>query len=51
MMLAYQAYKGPANIPHVSGDMFGAFFLATHVCHHQNPCIITDVTASTISPC
>lgn len=31
MFLAYQPYKGPASIPHVSGDFFGAFFLATNV--------------------
>lgn len=30
-MLAYQPYKGPASIPHVSGDFFGAFFLGVNV--------------------
>lgn len=30
VFLAYQAYKGPANIPHVPGDFFGAFFLAAN---------------------
>lgn len=31
VFLAYQPYKGPAAIPHVPGDFFGAFFLATNV--------------------
>jgi hypothetical protein len=31
VFLAYQAYKGPANIPHVPGEFFGAFFLAINV--------------------
>ena len=30
-MLTAQTYKGPANIPHASGDFFAAFFLATNV--------------------
>jgi hypothetical protein len=29
--LAYQPYKGPANIPHVPAEFFGAFFLAVNV--------------------
>lgn len=28
VFLAYQVYKGPASIPHVPGEFFGAFFLA-----------------------
>lgn len=31
MFLAYQPYKGPASIPHVGGEFFGAFFLAMNV--------------------
>jgi hypothetical protein len=31
VFLAYQPYKGPAAIPHVPGEFFGAFFLATNV--------------------
>ena len=31
MYLAYQPYKGPASIPHVPGEFFGAFFLAINV--------------------
>jgi hypothetical protein len=31
VFLAYQAYKGPASIPHVPGEFFGAFFLAINV--------------------
>lgn len=31
VFLAYQPYKGPAAIPHVGGEFFGAFFLATNV--------------------
>lgn len=31
MFLAYQPYKGPAAIPHVPGEFFGAFFLAINV--------------------
>lgn len=30
-MLTSQVYKGPATIPHASGDFFAAFFLATNV--------------------
>ncbi|KAI8466144.1 MAG: hypothetical protein J3K34DRAFT_434638 [Monoraphidium minutum] len=36
VFLAYQPYKGPASIPHVPGEFFGAFFLAINsslVCH------------------
>ncbi len=29
--LALNVYKGPASIPHVSAEVFGAFFLATNV--------------------
>jgi len=29
--LAYQPYKGPASIPHVPAEFFGAFFLAVNV--------------------
>jgi hypothetical protein len=31
VFLAYQPYKGPASIPHVPGEFFGAFFLAVNV--------------------
>jgi hypothetical protein len=30
MTLAMQVYKGPASIPHVPGEFFAAFFLATN---------------------
>ena len=30
MTLAMQVYKGPANIPHVAGEFFAAFFLGTN---------------------
>jgi hypothetical protein len=30
-MLTAQVYKGPASIPHASGDFFAAFFLASNV--------------------
>ncbi|GAX83864.1 hypothetical protein CEUSTIGMA_g11289.t1 [Chlamydomonas eustigma] len=29
-MLTAQVYKGPASIPHASGDFFAAFFLASN---------------------
>lgn len=31
VLLAYQPYKGPAAIPHVGGEFFGAFFLGINV--------------------
>jgi hypothetical protein len=31
VFLAYQPYRGPASIPHVPGEFFGAFFLALNV--------------------
>jgi hypothetical protein len=31
VFLAYQPYKGPASIPHVPGEFFGAFFLGINV--------------------
>lgn len=31
IFLGYVPYKGPAAIPHVGGEFFGAFFLATNV--------------------
>lgn len=40
VFLAYQPYKGPASIPHVPGDFFGAFFLATNVRDASTACIV-----------
>lgn len=37
VFLAYQPYKGPASIPHVGGEFFGAFFLGINV--RGSPCV------------
>ena len=52
IFLAYQPYKGPDSIPHVSGDFFGAFFLAANVrvmarCHFCLPCVAPQLSRPT----